>query len=191
LTKTIARKPKAKAPDPTIAWPTRERQRKGDFVEARTFEFEPDEAGRLIRKPVRTIRANYASVTTRLAKYDMLRPSQILAASMFERDHETGRLEPKVTVNLMGIGGGGGEGVAETVLDARDRKHHALNALRIAGPDVVRVVEDIVLNSASLTAVGLTQRANRSAALAWANLALDVGLNLLEAHYRTTGRLTG
>jgi hypothetical protein len=76
-------------------------------------------------------------------------------------------------------------------MDARNRKQGALTALRSGGVDVLRVVEGVVLNAASLTAIGQARSPHKKAALAWAGLALEIGLHLLEAHYRSSGRLTG
>jgi hypothetical protein len=187
---TKIKKPKAKPQDPTIAWPTRERQRMGDFTEARTFEFEPDEGGRLSRKAVRTIRDRNASAAGRLAGKH-LSQGQLMAAITFEKDYETSCLSAKVTANLMGSGGGALSDMPALVLSARDRVHYAREALRLGGEDIVRVVEDIVLDGSGITAVGLARKANKAAGLAWANLALETGLNLLQAHYRANGRMTG
>lgn len=177
-------------PDPSIAWPTQERQRKGGFDEARTYEFEPDEDGRLARKPVRTIRAADATAAGRLAKFG-LTPGQVMAAVMFERDWEASRLEQKMTANLLGSGGSQRVEVPDVVFDARDRLHHGRNALRLAGEDVVRVVEDVVLMAASLTAAGAVRSAQASAGRLWAAALLSAGLSLLEAHYRANGRMAG
>lgn len=176
--------------DPSINWPTPERQAMGGFAEARTYEFEPDAEGRPTRRPIRTIRAADATAAARLAKYS-LTPSQIMAASMFERDHETGRLEPKLTANMEGQGGGKRGDLGSAVMDARDRKQSALMALRVAGPIVVQVVEEIVLNAATMSAVAGRRTPHKKAGMLWANLALGVGLTMLEGHYRSAGRMTG
>jgi hypothetical protein len=174
------------------AGPTPERQGRGQLTETRTYEFEPDEAGRLVRRATRTLRDLNATAAGRLAKAGLTR-GQIMAAALFERDHETARLEPSLTVNLAVTGGGGGRRQADAlpaaVLDARDRQYAALSALRGAGPTVVAVVEAVVLAGVAVTAVGAEHHADRRAAKAWAGLALEVGLTLLEGHYRRMGRM--
>jgi hypothetical protein len=171
--------------------PTPERQGRGQLAETRTYEFEPDEAGRLVRHATRTLRDLNATAAGRLAKSNLTR-GQIMAAALFERDHETARLEPSLTVNLAATGGGGGrqaDTLPAAVLDARNRQHAALSALRAAGPTVVGVVEEVVLAGLAVTAVGAERHADRRAAKAWAGLALEVGLTLLEGHYRALGRM--
>jgi hypothetical protein len=172
--------------------PTPERQKHGRLTEARTYEFESDEAGRLERRTVNTLRDLNAVAASRLAKAG-LTSGQLMAATLFERDHETGRLEPSLTVNLAAVGGGSGGRVVDdlpaAVLDARTRCHAALTALRAAGPTVVQVIEEVVLNGVAVTAVGAERHTDRRAAKAWAILALEVGLTLLESHYRTVGRM--
>ncbi len=172
--------------------PTPERQGRGQLTETRTYEFEPDEAGRPVRRTTRTLRDLDATAAGRLAKAGLTR-GQIVAAALFERDHETARLEPSLTVNLAATGGGGGgrqaDALPAAVLDARNRQHAALTALRAAGPTVVGVVEEVVLAGVTVTAVGADRHADRRAAKAWAGLALEVGLTLLEGHYRTVGRI--
>jgi hypothetical protein len=174
------------------AAPTPERQGHGRFTQVSTYEFEPDEAGRLVRRATRALRDVNATTAGRLAKTGLSR-GQIIAAVLFERDHETARLEPGLTVNLAAVGGGSGPRQADALpaaaLDARARQHAALTALRAAGPTVVGVIEAIVLTGAPVTTVGSEHHADRRAAKAWAMLALEVGLTLLEGHYRTVGRL--
>jgi hypothetical protein len=174
--------------EPGIVWPTHERMAMSGFVEARTFEFEPANEGSAVRKPIRTIRDLNATAAGRLSKLGLNR-QQLMAANLFEQDHETARLEPRMTANMTG-GGGRVEDMANRVLEARDKKHNAMNALRLAGPTAVRVVEDVVLNSITVTTVGGVFHANRMAAKAWAQMALEIGLNLLAAHYVARGRMT-
>ena len=172
------------------AGPTPERQSRGQLTETRTYEFEPDEAGRLARRATRTLCDLNATAVGRLAKSDLTR-GQIVAAALFERDHETARLESGLTVNLAATGGGvrKADALPAAVLDARNRQYAALSALRAAGPTVVGVVEEVVLAGMAVTAVGAQRHTDRRAAKAWAGLALEVGLNLLEGHYRAVGRI--
>ena len=178
--------------DPSIAWPTEERRRQGAFVEARTYEFDPDDQGRTsVRRTVRTLRDLNANAATRLAKCG-LTPDQLTGAVLYERDHETARLEPKLTVNLGAIGGGGrpADDLPERVQDARNREHQARGALRLAGPDLVALVDAIVLTGLAVTTVRSAKDTDRRAAKARTMTSLEIGLNLLCAHYRATGRLT-
>jgi hypothetical protein len=176
----------------TASRPTTERQKRGNLVEARTYEFEPGETGRSERRTALTLRDLNATASSRLAKAG-LTASQLMAASLFERDHETGRIEPRLTVNLAAVSGGSSGHTADdmpvAVLDARARCHAALTTLRAAGPNVVTVVETVVLSGAAVTAVGAERHTDRRAAKAWALLALEVGLTLLEGHYRAVGRM--
>lgn len=175
--------------DTGVVGPTPERARRGDFRPATTYERDSEGA----RVPVRTIRDANASVAKRLSRCNFT-AGQIMAATLFERDHEAANLDPRVTINLLGAGGGRAEiseATAKRLLDARDRKHHALNALRLGGPDVMRVVEDVVLNANTVVQVGKTRHRNPNAASAWAGTALGIGLHMLEAHYRADGRIAG
>lgn len=177
-------------PDP--AAPTPERRLRGWLAEDRTWEFEPAEPGqparRVAAKPLRDLNANAAR---RLSRCPGLTPGQILAGGLFERDHEVARLEPRMTANLSGTGGSRGltDELPLRVLEARDRKQAALSILRLGGPEVVRVVESVVLDGVTVTDTGQARYANRSAAKAWVSLALNVGLTLLESHYRLTKRM--
>jgi hypothetical protein len=169
--------------------PTPERVAKGALGEARTFEFDPEAPG-LSRRPARTVRDLNATAAQRLSRLSGLAPAQVLAGGLYERDCETARLEPRLTVNLAAVGGAGVRaepGARE--LAAKDRTHAALTALRAAGPDVVRVVEAVVLGGQTLTGVGEARYANRQTARVWATTALVAGLSLLEAHYRERGRI--
>ena len=169
--------------------PTPERQAKGPLGEARTYEFDPEAPGH-VRRSARTLRDLNATAAQRLSRLSGLTPAQVLAGGLYERDHETARLEPRLTVNLASVGGAGVSaepGAAQ--LAARNRVHAALTALRAAGPDVVRVVEAVVLGGQTLTGVGEARYANRQTARVWAITALVAGLSLLEAHYRGTGRI--
>lgn len=180
----------AKPRDPSIAWPTAERQRQGAFTEARTYEFDPDEPGDAPRRTVRTIRDLNANVATRLAKSG-LTPDQLMAAVLYERDHEIARLEPRLTVNLRAVGGGGrpSDDLPGRVQDARDREHQARAVLRLAGPELVALVDAIVLTGLAVTTVKSERDTDRRAAKARTMAALEIGLNLLAAHYRATGRM--
>ena len=171
--------------------PTPERRAKGDFAEARTYEFEAPDDGAPARRIVRTVRDLNAGAATRLRRLD-LTPGQRMAAVLFERDHELARLGPRMTADLGRIGRGGpGDGVRLSVLEARDRRQVALSALRMAGGDTVRLVEAVVLNGVSVTgaSAGQTRYAHKAAAIAWAGTTLSIGLTLLEGHYRASGRL--
>jgi hypothetical protein len=192
MTKKAAKARLAIRPTTKIApsmTPTPERVAKGPLGEARTYEFDPEAPG-LSRRPARTVRDLNATAAQRLARLSALTPAQVLAGGLYERDHETARLEPHLTVNLAAVGGAGVRaepGAAQ--LAARDRVHAALTALRCAGPDVVRVVEAVVLGGQTLTGVGEARYANRQTARVWATTALVAGLSLLEAHYREKGRI--
>jgi hypothetical protein len=182
----------AATPAPDLATPTAERTRQGRLEQAQTYEFDPgDRSERITARPLRDLNASAAK---RLARCPGLTSSQIVAGGLFERDHEVGRLEPRMTANLSAAGGGGRAGADEMplkVLEARDRKHAALEALRAGGAEVRSVVEAVVLNGVTVTETGQSRYANRSAAKAWVSLALTVGLSLLEGHYRTVGRMAG
>lgn len=177
----------AHARETAIEGPTPERRRRGSFAHATTYE--RDAEGE--RKPARAVRDLNASAAKRLARCRELTAAQVMAAVLFERDHETARLEPRVTANLLSSGAAKRVSLSDAVVQARDRKHHALNALRLGGPDVVRVVEDVVLNSVTVTDVGKMRHRNKDSALAWAGMALSAGLHMLEAHYRASGRIAG
>jgi hypothetical protein len=184
-------RPAASPRDPSIAWPTAERQRQGAFVEARTYEFDPAEpGGASVRRTVRTLRDLNANVATRLAKCGLTQ-DQLTAAVLYERDHETARLEPRLTVNLRAIGGGGplSDDLPERVQDARNREYQARGALHLAGPDLVALVDAILLTGIAVTTVRSARDADRRAAKARTMTTLEIGLNLLCAHYRATGRI--
>lgn len=169
--------------------PTPERKAKGPLGEARTFEFDPEAPGHA-RRPARTVRDLNATAAQRLGRLSGLTPAQVLAGGLYERDHETSRLEPRLTVNLAAVGGAGVRAEpGAAAMAARDRVHAALTALRSAGPDVVRVVEAVVLGGETLTGVGEARYANRQTARVWATTALVAGLSVLEAHYRERGRM--
>lgn len=169
--------------------PTPERLAHGAFGEARTYEFDPQAPG-APRRLARTVRDLNATAAQRLGRLSGLAPAQVMAAALFERDHETARLEPRLTVNLAAVGGGGLRAEPSmAAMRARDRVHAARAALRLAGPDVVRVVEEVVLSGEPLTGVGESRYANRQTARVWATTALVAGLCLLEAHYREDGRI--
>jgi hypothetical protein len=178
-----------KSRDPDRAWPTAEREAKGAFIEVHTYEFDPEEGGGA-RRAGRTIRDLNATVVTRLAKTG-LSSEQLMAAVLYERDHEMARLEPKLTVNLRAIGGGSPprDDLPSRVRDARDREHRAKGHLRQAGPDLVAVIDAIVLTGLAITAVRSTRDIDRRAAKARTMTALEIGLNLLAAHYRSAGRI--
>ena len=184
-------RPAAQPRDPSIAWPTAERQRHGAFVDTRTYEFDPDEpGGATVRRTVRTLRDLNANAATRLAKCD-LSQDQLAAAVLYERDHETARLEPRLTVNLRAIGGGGppSDDLPERVQDARNRQHQARGILRLAGVDLAALVDAIVLDGLAVTAVRSSRDTDRRAAKARTVTTLEIGLNLLSSHYRAKGRL--
>jgi hypothetical protein len=173
-----------------VIHPTPERWKRSQLVPTVTYETDADGG----RRPVKTLRNANASVTKRLDRCKSLTAGQLMAASLFERDHEAANLDPRMTINLLGAGGGRAamsEEAAKRLLAARDRKHHALNALRLGGPDVVRVIEDVVLNASTVVEVGKARHANKDKALAWAGTALGIGLHLLESHYRAEGRMAG
>lgn len=188
-----ARKAKASVPsqDPSAVCPTAERQSHGDFIETRTYEFDPqDREGTGERRTARTLRDLNANAATRLAKCG-LAAEQLAAAVLYERDHETARLEPRLTVNLRAIGGGGpvSDDLPERVQDARNREHRARGILRLAGADLVAVIDAIVLTGLAVTTVRSVRDVDRRAAKARTMATLEIGLNLLCAHYRATGRL--
>jgi hypothetical protein len=188
--KTAKARTPAKPRDPSIAWPTAERERHGVLADVRTYEFDPDEAGGASRRMVRAIRDLNANAATRLAKSG-LTPDQLMAAVLYERDHETARLEPKLTVNLRAIGGGGrpNDDLPTRVQDARDREHQARGVLRSGGADLVALIDAIVLTGLAVTVVRSDKDTDRRAAKARTMATLEIGLNLLAAHYRVTGRM--
>ncbi len=116
-----------------------------------------------------------ATAAGRLAKTGLTQ-GQVVAAALFERDHETARLEPSLTVNLAATGGEArqADALPAAVLDARNRQHAALSALRAAGPGRRgRRGCPGRRNGDPRSAPGCNH-ADRRAAKAWAGLALEV-----------------
>jgi hypothetical protein len=128
-----------------------------------------------------------AGVRHRLGRFRDLDGRQVAAAERLERDWELSGLEPRMTSELMtmGIGGGrnGGTGLKDAVLDARDRLHAARGALRRGGPEVLRIVEGLVMQEATADAMGAAVYAGRRDASVYVRTILGVGLNLLAEHY--------
>ena len=109
---------------------------------------------------------------------------QISAAVRFEKEWELSGLEPRVTANLEGSGGGRGSSIADPCLDAKNRVHRAREVLRSAGENVVATVESVVLNGENLQSAGIRVYADHHRHNAQIVTLLRVGLNLLAAHYK-------
>ncbi len=136
-----------------------------------------------------------ADTRTRLERFDKLKPEQIDAGVRLATDWENSSLEPRMTANLMATGGGSSgdawaTGLSKRTMAARDEVHYALQALALGGPEVVVVVEAIVLRGETATAVGRQTYAerNKHRASANASTALGIGLALLARHYPMRAR---
>ena len=70
------------------------------------------------------------------------------------------------------------------MLDARDRLQTARAALRRGGPEVLRIVEGLVMLEATADTLGSATYGGRRDASVQVRTLLDVGLNLLAEHYR-------
>jgi hypothetical protein len=124
-------------------------------------------------------------VAHRLARFKRLSARQLRAAERLERDWAAARLEPRLIADLQcgGTGGGAAAGVRDAVLDARDRVHGARSALRRGGPEVLRVVEGVVILEATADSLGAAAYAARRDASIHVRALLGVGLNLLADWY--------
>lgn len=136
------------------------------------------------------VRRDFASaVRRRLARFSGLEARQIAAAERLERDWEMAALEPRMTVDLLALGLGGGRGgstdVRDAVLASRDRLQGARRALRGAGEEVLRIVEGIVIHEATADTVGASAYSGKRDASVYVRALLGVGLNLLAEWYRS------
>lgn len=124
---------------------------------------------------------------TRLGRYRSLETQHISAGVRFSTDFEKAGLEPRLTANLLGTGGGSGDawaaGLSLEVMRARDRVHSAVKALWAGGADVVHTVEGVVLNGESATVAASGTYTDKPRASAHVAATLKVGLNLLDQHY--------
>jgi hypothetical protein len=135
------------------------------------------------------VRRDFASaVRRRLARFSGLEARQIAAAERLERDWEMAGLEPRMTVDLLTLGVGGGRGgstdVRDAVLASRERLQGARRALRGAGEEVLRIVEGIVIHEATADTVGAPAYSGKRDASVYVRALLGVGLNLLAEWYR-------
>jgi hypothetical protein len=128
-----------------------------------------------------------ASVRHRLSRFKDLDRRQVAAAERLEQDWEISGLEPRMTPDLttLGLGGGrqGGADLKDAVLDARTRLQEARSALRRGGPEVVRIVESLVMQEATADVLGAPVYAGKRDASVYVRTILGVGLNLLADHY--------
>lgn len=180
--------------------PTPQRLSRGKFEHAdiTATVFERDDTGdrREGRKVImgRQYTDSLAKVETRLWRIKGLCLEQINAGVKFDEDWRAAGLEPRLTANLGGVGGGGratplaGEGWAAglgpATITARTAVHHALAALRLGGDEVVRVTEAVILGAESPAAAGWIKYRDEGRANAHVAACLSVGLNLLAAHYK-------
>ena len=129
-----------------------------------------------------------AAVGHRLGRFKDLHPRQIAAAERLERDWEMAALEPRMIADLQSLGvGGGRSGPVEfrgAVIDARERLQRARTALRRGGPDVLRIVEGLVMFGATADAMGSPAYAGKRDASVHVRTLIGVGLNMLAEHYR-------
>lgn len=191
--------------------PTPERARRSDLEEVPDTmvvagEVRPDRKWDEDAIPApRTIIAGYmlrdreAKAKVRLQKFRDLKPEQIAAGVRFETDWETSGLEPRMTANLMGVGGGSGASpgaldgwgarLSDTVIKARNSVHLAVQALRLGGEEVSRVVEAIVLRGESSGLAGSSRYADAARANAHVAACLAAGLNLLAMHYKLRSKI--
>lgn len=123
-------------------------------------------------------------VETRLWRIKGLCLDQINAGVTFDAEWRESGLEPRLTANLLGVGGGKPKGPSDTAGKARIKVHEALKALRLGGDEVVRVTEAVILGAESPGSAGWKAYEDKGRAIAHANACLNVGLNLLAAHYK-------
>jgi hypothetical protein len=179
--------------------PTPERLRRGDvriqplIAAAEPGDAERDWTGeRSADGPRRVLMGHVrrdlnAAVRGRLNRFRDLDGRQIAAAERLERDWDVSGLEPRMTSDPLALGVSGGQGGAVelrgTVIDARDRLQAARNALRKGGPEVLRIVEGLVMLEATAETIGSAAYAGRRDASVYVRTVLGVGLNLLADHY--------
>lgn len=125
-----------------------------------------------------------SDAANRLRTFSRLTDEQVSAGVRLETQYDLSRLSPRMVANLGGCGGGRASGLADPQLDAKSAVHHAFQALRLGGEDVVRVVEDIVIHGATSTAASVRCYPDAHRHNAHVAALLGVGLNLLANHYR-------
>lgn len=169
--------------------PTEERAERGDLVVERVVGWSP-QGDRPGRKPPRRVTIGYAvrdrasSAKTRLRRFKDLTAEQIEAGVRLEADWEASGLEPRMVANLLRSGGGRAGDVSPMVIDARTRVQLALNALRLGGDEVLRVVEAVVLKGATSAEASAPRYADAEKGRVHTAALLVAGLSLLAAHYR-------
>lgn len=169
--------------------PTAERISRGDLavVVSHGYDFGDGRPGEKAPRRVTmgvAVKDRACDARVRLRRFRGLRQEQIAAGVLFEADWEASGLEPRMVANLARTGAGHGGGVSNTVIDARNRMHAALRALRVGGEEVLRVVEAVVLYGATSTQAGAVRYADAARGIAHVTAVLDTGLNLLADHYR-------
>lgn len=177
--------------------PTPERLARGDFraepIVAHVYD--RDETGERAhgRKVVmgHVYRDGDSELRRRLGRYRSLDAAQIEAAVRFETDWNTAGLEPRVTLDLERVTGGGSAGshardpasLGRAITRARDALHAARAAVRAGGDETLRVVEAVVLQGGSSAEVGGARYRDAEKGRVYVAAMLDVGLRLLAGWY--------
>lgn len=167
--------------------PTPERTGRGELhVEpASVHAFDHERPGAKAPREVvvgHRVRDRMADAKVRLRRFSNLSAEQIAAGVILEQEWEASGMEPRLSANLSGTPGGGGA-YAPVVMDARTKVINAIAALRQGGPEVLRIIEAVVIQGATSTAAGSARYADPEKGRVHTSAMLNVGLNLLIAHY--------
>lgn len=186
---TVERARKTKlAPEPIYAVTPRER----------TQWFEDPIPPPKLTKIGQVLRDEESDTKHRLERFKALTGAQINAGVRLATDWERAALEPHMTANLTGSGGGRrplptasdgwAAGLSLDVMRARDEVHYAIQALCLGGQDCAGVVSAIVLRAESATVAASGVYADKPRASAYVATMLGIGLNLLAQHYKLRSR---